>query len=257
MDVDPLEPYGPLIETRLRLVTWNVWGRFGPWRERTRAVAAVLGDVGPDIVALEEVTEDQVAEFGMDHSAFAGDEGESGIAVVSRWPIRDQERRGLAGAQGSALRADVAGPRGAIHVFAVILDWRPHRSDLRREQVRQLAGFVREADRGELTIICGDFNAGPDSDEIRMVTGRTGETGVFWYDAWELAGDGPGITWSNANPWAAPSLMPDRRIDYVFSAWPRPGGAGHPLRAELVGTEESDGGVVPSDHYGVVADLRY
>ena len=141
-------------------------------------------------------------------------------------------------------------------MFAVILDWRPHRSDLRREQVRQLAGFVREADRGELTIICGDFNAGPDSDEIRMVTGRTGETGVFWYDAWELAGEGPGITWSNANPWAAPSLMPDRRIDYVFSAWPRPGGAGHPLRAELVGTEESDG-VVPSDHYGVVAELRY
>lgn len=256
MDVDPLEPYGSLIETRLRLVTWNVWGRFGPWRERARAIATVLEDLNSDIVVLEEVVQDQCGEVGLDHRAFGSEQGESGVAVVSRWPIHDQESRRLAGLNGSALRADIAGPRGEIHVFAVILDWRPHRSDLRREQMRQLVGFVRETDRNELAIICGDFNAGPDSDEIRMVTGRTGEAGAFWYDAWELAGEGPGITWSSTNPWAAPSLMPNRRIDYVFSAWPRPGGAGHPLRAELVGTEPVNG-VVPSDHYGVLAELRY
>jgi hypothetical protein len=45
-------------------------------------------------------------------------------------------------------------------------------------------------------------------------------------------------------------------VDHIFSAWPRRGGAGHPVHCEVVGTETVDG-VLPSDHYGVLADLRY
>ena len=31
-------PYGELITTTLRVLTWNAWGRFGPWEAReTRA----------------------------------------------------------------------------------------------------------------------------------------------------------------------------------------------------------------------------
>jgi len=37
---------------------------------------------------------------------------------------------------------------------------------------------------------------------------------------------------------------------------PRRGGAGHPVRCEVIG-DEPVGGVVASDHYGVLADLRY
>jgi hypothetical protein len=44
--------------------------------------------------------------------------------------------------------------------------------------------------------VCGDFNAGPDSDELRMLTGRseTPVPGLVFYDAWELAGDGTPAT---------------------------------------------------------------
>jgi hypothetical protein len=32
---DPLAPYGPVIESTVRVVTWNVWGRFGAdWEGR-------------------------------------------------------------------------------------------------------------------------------------------------------------------------------------------------------------------------------
>ena len=31
---DPLQPYGPLIDSRLRLITGNVWSRFEPWEQR-------------------------------------------------------------------------------------------------------------------------------------------------------------------------------------------------------------------------------
>ena len=51
-------------------------------------------------------------------------------------------------------------------------------------------------------------------------------------------------------------MIPDRRFDYVFSAWPRAFAVGHPVGCRLLGTEPTDG-VYASDHYGVVADLRY
>jgi len=154
----------------------------------------------------------------------------------------------------------VAGDRGPIQLFAVLLDHPLDASGLRQDQVRQLAQFIAEAaPRRDLVVVCGDFNAGPDSDEIRMLTGRStpAAPGLVFYDAWEVAGDGsPGYTWSNRNPLAAVGLYPDRRFDYILSAWPRRGGAGHPTHCSLLGVREP-GEQQVSDHYGLAADLRY
>jgi hypothetical protein len=65
-----------------------------------------------------------------------------------------------------------------------------------------------------------------------------------------------GNCWSNRNPLAAVALYPDRRFDYVLSAWPRVGGMGHPTHCELLGVVPDDQFQF-SDHYGVLADLRY
>ncbi len=54
--------------------------------------------------------------------------------------------------------------------------------------------------------------------------------GIWFRDAWVHAGDGPGFTWSNTNPWAATSLDVDRRIDYVLVGHPKLGGVGHRAR---------------------------
>jgi endonuclease/exonuclease/phosphatase family metal-dependent hydrolase len=187
----------------------------------------------------------------------------SGAAVVSRWPIAAHEERPLPGGEagfGGALFCRIEGPRGDIQVFVAMLDYPLDASAVRQAQVRELAAFIREATRRRHpTIVCGDFNAHSDSDEIRMLTGRSAVPveGLVFYDAWEVAGEaGPGITWSNANPLAAVGMLPDRRFDYILSAWPRAGGVGHPVSCRLLGTEPV-AGVYASDHYGVVADLRY
>src|SRR5438552_1836386 len=39
----------------VRVLTWNLWGRFGPWLPRKEAIAATLADVGPDLCGLQEV----------------------------------------------------------------------------------------------------------------------------------------------------------------------------------------------------------
>jgi endonuclease/exonuclease/phosphatase family metal-dependent hydrolase len=198
---------------------------------------------------------------------FAGDQDEngvrSGLAVMSRWPIGRHELRRLPGPEdgaGAVLFAEIDGPRGPVQLFVAALAWRLEHSGVRQAQVRETGAFISEIQRRRYpTILCGDFNADPDSDEIRMLTGKAepAAPGLVFYDAWEMAGNGgPGHTWARANSWAAPVLWPDRRIDHVFSAWPRRGGAGHPVRCEVIGIEAIDG-VLPSDHYGVLADVRY
>ena len=47
-------PYGELITTTIRVLTWNVWGRFGPWQERVTALIGTLEALAPDVVALQE-----------------------------------------------------------------------------------------------------------------------------------------------------------------------------------------------------------
>ena len=54
----------------------------------------------------------------------------------------------------------------------------------------------------------------------------------------------------------APPLATGQRIDYVLVGRPRRGGAGHVVGCAIAGAEPVDG-VVASDHYAVVADLRY
>ena len=48
----PPRSYGPLIETTVQVVTWNVWGRYGPREEREAAIVATLRAAGPDLVVL-------------------------------------------------------------------------------------------------------------------------------------------------------------------------------------------------------------
>jgi hypothetical protein len=77
------------------------------------------------------------------------------------------------------------------------------------------------------------------------------------FDAWETGdSDGNGATWSRSNPWAAPTLLLERHIDYVFSGWPHRGGVGSVIAAELVGTEPENG-VIASDYYGMLVQMRY
>ena len=273
MDDIPPRSYGPLIETTLRIVNWNVWGLYGPWRKREAAIAATLQDADPDIVVLTESWakggDSQCARLagplGLPHHAFSGvaaqeDEAAlSGVAVMSRWPI--QRESSLTCGAARVQFTELSGPRGQIQIYGLVMDaWWFDQSQPRHHAVRELLTCAHEAqDTRAPLIVCGDFNADPDSDEIRMLTGRTTAPapGLSFYDAWEVAGPPtPGHTWSNDNPWATQLLWPNRRIDYIFSAAPRPGGAGHPKHTALLGTVPVNS-TYPSDHYALQSNLRY
>ena len=268
--------FGPLIQTRLRVASWNLWGRFGPWEERQQPIFRTLERIDADVVGLQEVwaepernqAEVLASALGF-HCAYASrlnlPDLHLGIAILSRWPIVRVEEQPLPALDEPdemrlVLRADIDGPRGPLQVFTTHLNWRFDHSHVRQAQVRRIAEFITQSPgRTYPPILCGDLNAPPDADEIRMLTGRTtlAAPGLVFHDAWEVAGDGsPGFTWDNSNPFVARDLEPDRRIDYVLAGWPKAGGAGHVVAARVAGTAMVDG-VHPSDHAAIVADLRY
>lgn len=264
----------------MRVLTWNLWWRFGPWEERRQAIEAVLAEEDPDVVCLQEVWaheagEDQVLQLaeslGLHHARTASNffDGLSfGNAVLSRWPVIGQDEWPLPREDGtpshrSALLARIDHPAGVLRVISTHLDYRFDGSARRVAQATALASFVamvRGDPDSELPVVIGaDLNAVPDSDEIRMLTGRSAPPveNLIFTDAWEVAGDGTaGLTWSSENEYLADATWPNRRLDYVLVSWPRPDGIGTPSGCWLAGVEPVDG-VQPSDHFAVVADLRW
>jgi endonuclease/exonuclease/phosphatase family metal-dependent hydrolase len=274
--------YGRLLETRVRIATWNLWGRYGPWEARLPAITETLRRVDADIVGLQEVWEDDrrnqaselAAALGYTEPVYAAnlerDGARSGNAVLSRWPIArhavrtlPREAGGVADDEGEerlAVLAEIDGPRGRIQVFCAHLSWRADHSAIRQVQVAEICRFVRESrPRSFPAVVLGDLNADPDSDELRALTGQSAVPvpGVLFRDVWTRAGNHDrGATWSNDNPFAAASLDLDRRIDHILVAAPKAAGCGQPLVATVIGDEPVDG-MFGSDHFGVVAEFRY
>jgi endonuclease/exonuclease/phosphatase family metal-dependent hydrolase len=267
----------------MRVATWNVWGRYGPWEARQPVIESNLRAIDADIVCLQEAWEDeersQPADFatalGMSYvygRAFEMNGGWSGNAVLSRWPITHHEVQELPMEGGGAVDTDegerrlivftqIDGPRGPFQVFCTHLSWRADWSGVRQAQVRRVCEVVRDhTPRSFPAILCGDLNAEPRSDEIRMLIGLAAVAvpGVVFRDAWTVAGDGgSGATVGPGNPYGAAALEPDARIDYVLAGWPKLGGAGQVLRAAVAGDLPGEHGLFGSDHFAVVADLRY
>ncbi|MGI5455647.1 endonuclease/exonuclease/phosphatase family protein [Streptomyces sp. CA-249302] len=270
----------------MRVVTWNLWWRFGPWAERQKAILAVLRELRPDVVGLQEVWATGggnlagwlAGELGLHWTWAASDAsdrwqrriGEPGVeignAVLSRWPVVDRSVLRLpAPAEMNdgrlALYARLDAPGAQVPFFTAHLTSQLHASAIRRDQVTALAHFVATHRTGTdfPPVVVGDFNAPPDSDEIRLFGGtRTAPVvpGQSFFDAWDYADPtAPAATWDHTNPYVHPGLGPVARIDYIHVGAPAgPDGLGT-VRAVRRAGDGPVGGVWASDHAAVVAEL--
>jgi hypothetical protein len=86
---------------------------------------------------------------------------------------------------------------------------------------------------------------------------------VLYHDAWAVAGQGPGYTWSTDNPNARAGAeqiirQPNYRcrFDYVFvGSWDTHPKAHARVQSAALAFDQPVDGVWPSDHFGVVVDL--
>lgn len=271
------------------------------WPERRHEIVAWIERLDPDVVCLQEIWEDprtpdgaawlaqQMPDAGwhthFDGRPFASDlwpdpELRFGSAVLSRWPIDEATYHPLPIDEGDDDPFARAVPWELLHVrtagldvFTCHLAAAPTQGRHRRIQVLAIDDVIRsvvpppapvrpgQRRPGMPPILCGDFNAEPESDEIRFLSSLTvleGRT-TYYQDAWRVAGEGPGHTqdW-RGNRIADAMNIPRKRIDYVFvgDGFMREGSAGRVLRAELAFHEPLTG-TLASDHAGLVVDVAW
>ncbi|MFG1818511.1 endonuclease/exonuclease/phosphatase family protein [Kribbella sp. NPDC049174] len=248
---------------------------------RTGLINAELRRLSPDLVAFQEVCDDQLAELidgtGLTHTTHQSEVLKSswrhGSVLATRWPHRVvdvQERRASAESDVHwwTLAAAVDVPElGELLFIHPSTPWRLDQAGAREEQLLA-AVELDEQHRFRLpSIIAGDLNATPKSAGVRFLTGlqSLGGRSTQYHDAWAVAGDGTGFTWTVANPLAAAEIdrllgqsRLRRRIDYVFvgSAHSHPDARARVLHTELIGDAPVDG-VWLSDHFAVLTDLDY
>lgn len=257
-----------------RAATLNIWSRFGPWEERLVAIRHGLRKLAPDVIGMQEVLRfpdfDQAALLseGLGYEIAWGLSSENhgfptGNAILSRWPIARTEvvelPNGGSDEQRSVVFAELASPYGKIPYFCTHLNWKLHHGHIRQLQVKALVAAVARLApiSGFPPIVVGDFNAEPESDEIRFMRGLTGLGGscVYFADSFGIAGDGSaGVTFSKRNTFAEPLREPERRIDYVFVRGPDDSQRGEPTEARVCFDERHEG-TFPSDHFGVIATI--
>jgi len=204
-----------------------------------------------------------------------------GSAVLSRWPIDESNLWALPVADDPTDPLPASMPWELLHartagadVFSTHLAPAPTHGRHRRLQVLEIDSRIRsirqetdvptagERRRGLPAILTGDFNAEPDSDEIRFLKGLTvmDDRTTFFQDAWAVAGDGgPGYTsdW-RTHPLSDALNIHRKRIDYIFVGDPfrRSGNAGRVLGCRVVANEPITG-VQGSDHMGLLAEIEW
>ena len=226
---------------RLLVATWNIHGAVGTdGRYAPARIVDVLGEIGADIVALQEVASAQAHEnFLRDieretgYAVVAGllrqqHDSDFGNAVLSRYPVSDVRHLDLAvGAYEPRGALDVRVDVGLDHRLRVIATHLGLRPRERREQVRRIIAAV-ERDSPHPTLLMGDVNE--------------------WY-LW-----GRPLRWLHAHfrevP-AAPRTFPAQRPLFALDRiWFSPTGA-----VRRVARHRSTLTRVASDHLPLVAEL--
>ncbi|WP_194420978.1 endonuclease/exonuclease/phosphatase family protein [Microbacterium abyssi] len=257
----------------IRAMTWNVWWRFGGnWDQREPGLIAVVRDQRPDVLGVQECWGDAettqahvLADALGGHAAFVdvglpptpspledpSQEGAvMGLGLVSRWPIARAEKVPMPsfGRVNAALLASVDHPLGELRLVVGATSWEPERMAETTAQVKELRALTRDshATRALPSILLADLNydrAQPPLADIDLE------------DAWDAAVvDADPRTLSATNRFAPREATSqfDRRIDHILYA---PGLLGARATDAWIVRDEP-GGLPPSDHYPLVADIR-
>lgn len=262
----------------IRLITLNLWQEQGPWERRLEMIRQRLAELRPDVVCLQEVrqkagvipnqAETLASGLGLTNVHYCTAQpwggGDEGVAIISRFPLQEKDSRPLPHTEGRSGRVCVGAcleaPEGAFWAFTTHLAYRLTDGALREAQVSEVDRFVSSKASSTASILAGDFNARPESDEIRFLKGLTSIGGqrTFYQDAFALRNPGAaGHTWCSENPYTAALswLEPDRRLDYIFVTPQTSKGAGVVHRCRIVCNEPDASGLWCSDHYALLAEI--
>jgi len=259
----------PSGSTTVKVMSWN--GQFGKGTDNIYnpdRTATYIANFHPDLVAMCEIPSDLAPTM---RNLLSDRTGQTwyyfhvpkysgtteGNLILSRYPLISTSSRFLS-YQRSVAQATVSISGRTVNFFATHLD--PDSSGARATEISELTSWA--SGFSETRIICGDFNAGPDTTEM---TGMMSQ----YFDYWQVAMSAGVATAYPDNPVYMHTRTRRGRIDYVFysrSAYnltlrsaqiPDIRDLSNTNVVILLGTLD-DRGVRPSDHNLVIVtfDLR-
>jgi len=212
----PVEPAGG---TRtVKIMTYNLHNGFNTdGRLDMEALAQVIEESGADVIGLQEVSRGWVINgsvdmlqwlsqrLGMPYVAGPTEGLLWGNAILSRYPILNSENVPLP-TDSLLLRrgyttAEIDIGSDTLQFIDTHLHQIEEDSEIRQEQVPPLIEAWNGAQR---SVIVGDFNAEPDSPEMRMLA----DAGLV--DLSAIIGPTPRYTFYSADP--------DQQIDYIWTS---------------------------------------
>jgi endonuclease/exonuclease/phosphatase family metal-dependent hydrolase len=246
--VAPLAAGVPSIARRphaLRMMTFNIQSA----RHGLDAVAAVIRDAAPDVLALQEVDKGTTLAGGRDQAhELAGRAGfphevhfraanmrggEYGVAILSRFPVVEARHFELPTPRRieprTVARAVLNISGREVSVYITHLTNGGDRSDLRTRQARFIQLLMSRDSRPK--VLMGDLNDGPHSTAVLALSRRLS-------DAFDRSGHG------SAETYPLPLFLPDLRLDYVMAS------------AELTPIGSFVVRRIASDHFPLVADFE-
>lgn len=244
---------------------------------RLGLIAEHLGALEADIVAVQEVIEPDaflaaMAAIGLTHGAFRPSPKKKGgfdfQGILSRTPL--ESASGSRGRNGVVVARTKVGER-MVNVFSAHFAWGPDNEHARLMQadfIESTAASLERADKGSLSILGGDLNSESAGRAVRYLSGLDlgpdGRSSTKWTDAWVTSGlphneatashstNELGRNTAFGADVLYPGLLPDRRIDYIFTRGWNYGKIGHPLTFDYIVDPLK---VELSDHNGIYSEI--
>jgi endonuclease/exonuclease/phosphatase family metal-dependent hydrolase len=242
----------------LRVATLNIRNLADRWDERLPLLLADMAALQPDLLGLQEVVyplqQDRVIGAAGErryesYRAWAG-RPEYGNALLAEQSlgVSELERLDL-GVNRSALGAVIATPEARLLVAVTHLHHLPDDESVRDGQARLLLEWLDAGSGTDGQVVVGDFNAEPDEPAAERIRGAG-----FRSSYAEANGSDPEVTWPSGLQ--APAMDDDGVpgcLDYIWIrgritvAW---------ARLAFDRPAVGDPTLYPSDHLGIVAELR-
>jgi endonuclease/exonuclease/phosphatase family metal-dependent hydrolase len=244
----------------IRIATLNLEQDHKRWEERRELVVTQLGELNPDILALNElhipsqsgrwlqraVKINSGSQYSLVQQSKAGAESRvQGEGLLTRYPIIETANLDYRSHDCVALVARFEIESRLVDVYVTHLIAAKVDDSARQYQVTQLLQWIASRDDADGSIVCGDFNAAPDRPSILLMAApfRSTQTEPTAFTPLREPGGAPTHPkWGRF----------DRCIDYIWIS--------QSIKVKASGLcfnkpAKNDAELWPSDHVGVWADL--
>lgn len=256
-------------ELELKILTFNIWG---VWKYATRYLEKRLQLIteainGYDIVNLQEVSVFKTREVLENNHFYPYKERlnngsflkwGSGLATLTRFPILEKKHIEFTSCAGPDCNNNkgifflrLAVPElGELDLYNTHYQSMPQAIKHRLKANRDFEKFYRENDRGNLTVVTGDFNLRETDPDYRDLLAKIPLVDTFRNKYPET----PGYTLNKEkNPFVG-RLSFSKRIDYIFMI------PGEKNRVEVLESaimfDQPREGIFLSDHFGLLTTLK-